>query len=54
MNFPSLDGAAPFSDSVLFPVNYICSLYGMVKFKTQNGNKFNLVLIKNKNVLVFT
>lgn len=34
--------------TVLLPVNYICSLYGMVKFKTQNENKFKLVLKKNK------
>lgn len=43
MNFPSLDGAAPFSFGVWFPVNCICSLRGMLKFKTQNENKLNLV-----------
>lgn len=35
MNFPSLDGAAPFSDSVWFPVNCICSVYGVLKFKPE-------------------
>lgn len=43
MNFPSLDAAAPFSFGVWFPVNCICSLHGMLKFKTQNENKLNLV-----------
>lgn len=48
MNFPTLDGAAPFSDGVWFPVNCICSLYGMLKFKTQNENKLNLVFFLKK------
>lgn len=46
MNFPSLDGAAPFSFGVWFPVNCICSLHGMLEFKTQNENKLNLVFKK--------
>lgn len=44
MNFPSLDGAAPISLGVWFPVNCICCLCGMLKFKTQNENKLNLVI----------
>lgn len=48
MNFPSSDGAAPFSFGAWLPVSCIGCLRGMLKFKTQNENKLNLESFSKK------